>query len=59
MVEKRFKIYWNKYKLLHDKTNEDTKNQIIVNVKSRMFNEGVILETITFNEWIKFIESLE
>ena len=58
MVEKRFKNYWNKYKDLHNETNENIKNQIIVNVKSRMFNEGVILETITFNEWIKYIETL-
>lgn len=58
MVEKRFKNYWNKYKNLHDEVDENVKNQIIVNVKSRMFNEGVILETITFNEWIKYIESL-
>lgn len=58
MVEKRFKDYWNKYKDLHNKTDENIKNQIIVNVKNRMFNEGVILETITFNEWINYIESL-
>ena len=58
MVEKRFKDYWNKYKNLHDSVDENIKNQIIVNVKNRMFTEGVILETITFNEWIKFIESL-
>lgn len=58
MVEKRFKNYWNKYKKLHNETDENVKNQIIVNVKNRMFNEGVILETITFNEWINYIESL-
>lgn len=58
MVEKRFKTYWNKYKYLHDSIPEQDKNSIIVNIKNRMFTEGVILETITFNEWITQIENL-
>jgi hypothetical protein len=58
MVECRFKEYWQKYKYLHDSMEENAKNTIIMNLKNRMFTEGVILETITFNEWISQIEIL-
>ncbi len=58
MVEKRFQKYWNKYKYLHDGISEEEKNSIIMGLKNRMFTEGVILEAITFNEWITQIENL-
>jgi hypothetical protein len=58
MVEYRFKEYWQKYKYLHDNMQEDVRNSIIVSLKNRMFTEGVILESITFNEWITQIENL-
>lgn len=57
-TEKRFKKYWIEYRSLWDGTPENVKNQIIVGVKNRMFQEGVILESITFDDWIKHIESL-
>ena len=57
-TEKRFKEYWNKFKYLHNNINEDYKNQIIMSIKNRMFAEGVILEAITFNQWIASIEAL-
>ena len=58
MVEKRFKEYWMRNKYLHDDIPVEQKNQIIVGIKNRMYNEGMILETLTFNEWIKQIENL-
>ncbi len=58
MVEQRFKKYWLKYKELYNSIEEEKRNQIIVGIKSRMFSEGVFLEEITFNEWIKQIEQL-
>lgn len=58
MVEKRFKNYWLKYKDLHNNIDKDYKNSIIVNLKNRMFSEGVFLESITFNEWITKIENI-
>lgn len=57
-TEVRFKKYWNDNKSLWDGTPESIKNQIIVGVKNRMFQEGVILESITFNDWIKHIDAL-
>ena len=58
-TELRFRDYWQKYKLLHDSTPQDMKIQIIMSIKNRMYAEGMILETLTFDEWIKQIESLE
>ena len=43
---------------LHDEINTDMNNQIIVGIKNRMFTEGMILETLTFGEWIKQIENM-
>lgn len=57
-TELRFKEYWLKHKYLHDEINTDMKNQIIVGIKNRMFTEGMILETLTFAEWIKQIENM-
>lgn len=57
-TEKRFKDYWFKFKYLHDSIEADQKNQIIMSIKNRMFTEGVILESVTFNQWISEIEKL-
>lgn len=57
-TELRFKDYWLKYKYLHDEIGVDMKNQIIMGIKNRMFTEGMILETLTFGEWIKQIENM-
>jgi glycosyltransferase involved in cell wall biosynthesis len=57
-TEKRFKAYWLKYKDLHDSIPQEIKAQIIMGIKNRMYGEGMILETQTFNDWIKQIESI-
>jgi hypothetical protein len=57
-TEKRFKEYWLKYKNLHDTIPQDIKAQIIMGIKNRMYGEGMILETITFAEWIKQVEAM-
>lgn len=51
-TEKRFKKYYLKYKEYFDTIDEMEKNQIIVGVKNRMFQEGLMMESITFNDWI-------
>ena len=58
-VERRFKDYWLKHKYLHDTISQNDKAQIIMGLRGRMYGEGVILETLTFNEWIKQVEELE
>ena len=58
-TEKRFKDYWLKYKYLHDSLPQDIKTQIIMGIKNRMYAEGMVLETMTFNEWIKQVEAIK
>jgi hypothetical protein len=58
-TEKRFKDYWLKYKYLHDSIPQDIKAQIIMGIKNRMYGEGMILETLTFAEWIKQVEVMK
>lgn len=57
-VERRFKDYWLKRRELHDGIPPDMKMQIIAGIRSRMFNEGLMLETQTFDQWIKQVEVL-
>ena len=57
-TERRFKEYWLKYKQLHDETPLQLKNQVIMTLKNRMYMEGMILESLTFNEWIKQVETI-
>ena len=59
LTEQRFKEYWIKYKYLHDSIPQDAKTQIIMSIKNRMYSEGMVLETMTFNEWIKQVENID
>ena len=55
-TELRFKEYWLKYKSLHDSIPQDVKTQIIMGLKNRMYAEGLLMESITFESWIKQVE---
>jgi glycosyltransferase involved in cell wall biosynthesis len=57
-TERRFKEFWMKYKRLHDSIPQEVKTQIIMGIKNRMYAEGMVLETLTFNEWIKQVEEI-
>ena len=57
-TEKRFKEYYHKYKEYFDTIDEREKNNIIVGMKNRMFQEGLMMESITFHDWIQEIEKL-
>jgi hypothetical protein len=52
------KQYWLKHKHLHDSIPQDIKTQIIMGIKNRMYAEGMVLETQTFNECIKQVEEM-
>ena len=54
-VEKRFKEYYKTFSYLYDAINKDVKAQIIMGIKNRMFQEGLLMEHITFDDWIKEI----
>ena len=57
-TERRFKEYWIKYKSLHDSIPMDMKAQIIMGIKNRMYAEGMVLESMTFDQWIKQVEAI-
>lgn len=54
-VERRFKEYYLEFKPYYDAIDEQSKNQIIIQLKNQKYNEGMIMESITFNDWIKVI----
>lgn len=58
-VELRFKDYWNEFKQLYMDIDQQTKAQIIMGIKNRMFTEGLLMESITFDDWIKKVEEYE
>ena len=58
-TEKRFKEYYFEFKELFEGIQDEVKNQIIVGIRNRMFQEGMMLESITFDDWIKHIMELE
>lgn len=54
-TERRFKKYYTDFKDLFDSIEEEKKAQIIVGMKNRMFTEGLLMESITFDDWIKWV----
>lgn len=54
-TERRFKEYYLKFENLYVSIPEDVKAQIIMGIKNRMFYEGLLMESITFDDWIKHI----
>lgn len=57
-TEKRFKEYYLKFKYLYEGMDEQTKYFIIAGVRNRFFQEGLLLETQTFDQWIAHILTL-
>jgi len=55
LTERRFKEYFLEFKDLFDNIPENEKAQIIIGLKNKNFSEGLMLESITFNDWIKHI----
>ena len=54
-TERRFKQYYLKYKHLYEAVPEEAKFQIVAGVRNRMYTEGLLMETITFEDWIKHV----
>lgn len=57
-TEARFKKYWNDFKYLFDKTSKDEQMAMVAGIRNRFFQEGLMLERITFADWIKHIEEM-
>jgi len=54
-TEKRFKEYYLEFKILFDLISIEAKTQIIMGIKNRFFGEGLLMESVTFEDWIKHI----
>lgn len=52
-TEKRFYKYYKDFEFLFDGIDKQVKAQIIYSIKNRMFTEGLLMESITFDDWIK------
>lgn len=57
-TEKRFAAYWHKHKSLHDSMPKELRARVIMGIKNRMYAEGMVLETQTFDMWIQDIEKI-
>ena len=52
-TERRFKEYYLEFKDLIEQVDEKEQAQIIMGIKNRFFGEGLLMEKITFEDWIK------
>jgi len=57
-TEKRFKEYYETFKPQFDSIPQEQKSQIIVGMRNRFFQEGMFIESVTFNDWINHILTL-
>lgn len=55
-TEKRFKQYYLEFKKLFNSVDKMTRTQIVMSIKNRMYQEGLLMESITFDDWIKHVE---
>lgn len=51
----RFKLFFNEFEVLFLTIDETKKKEILKAQKMKKFDEGVTLEKITFNEWMKMV----
>ena len=58
-VEARFRDYYKEFKKLFRSIDTMTRTQIVVGIKNRMFGEGLLMEHITFDDWIRRIERVK
>ena len=58
ITETKFKEYYLKFKPQFEAISKETKSKIIMGMKNRFFREGVFMETVTFDDWIKHILNL-
>ena len=58
LAEKKIASYYSKFLPLHNLIDEEVKRGIIIGIRNRMYGEGLMMEMITFDDWIKHIEDL-
>ena len=57
-TEKRFAEYYRNFKQMAEAIPMNIKGMILQGLRNRFYQEGMLLETITFETWIKHIENL-
>ena len=57
--EARFKRYYEDFRFLFETVPEDVKAQIIMGIKNRMYGEGLLMESVTFDDWMKHIQTIQ
>lgn len=57
-TELRFKRYFSQFEMLFRACPNDVRSQIIMGIKNRMFGEGLLMETQTFDQWIDHIQKM-
>ena len=57
-TEKRFKEYFLSHEDMFNAVPVEVRSQIIMGIKNRFFGEGLLLESVTFDDWIKHIRGL-
>lgn len=57
-TEKRFAEYYKQFKFMTTSVPKDVKAAILQGLRNRFYQEGMLLETTTFETWIKHIEEL-
>ena len=58
LTEKRFAEYFRKYKSQWESIPDSDKMQISQGIRGRIVMEGMQMESMTVNEWLKHVESL-
>ena len=58
-TELRFKRYYQQFETLFTSCPDNVRGQIIMGIKNRMFGEGLLMETQTFDQWISHIKEME
>lgn len=58
-TEKRFSLYFKKYKSLWNNLAHNDKMYISNMVRTRNVQEGMYMEAITINDWLEYIEKLK
>jgi len=58
-TERRFARFYREFKQLASAIPTNIKGMILQALRNRFYGEGMLLETITFETWIKHIEELQ
>lgn len=57
-TEKRFALFYRTFKNMIVGFPEDQKARLLNGLRTRFYGEGMLFESITFDEWILHIERL-